>query len=118
LTGSVTYQELSEKTGVSEDRLKHLVRIAAVCSNFLTETENDEVTHSDISRIWQVDPTTATGMQAMLDRLPEASYKLGEVCTQDPSDDKSEVCGFSLARDQPLYACLESHPVEGRGFAA
>jgi hypothetical protein len=95
LIGFVTYQELSEKASVCEDRLKHLVRIAAVCSEFLAETANDEVTHSDISHVWQPDPTMATGMQVKLDHLPEASYKLGEVCAQDPSDERSDICGFN-----------------------
>ncbi|ETI28470.1 hypothetical protein G647_00919 [Cladophialophora carrionii CBS 160.54] len=118
LYGSISYADLSKKVGVSEDRLKHLIRIAAVCSNFLAETEDGQVKHSDNSLIWQLDPLAATGMEVMLDHLPSSSFKLGDVCTQDPMDEKQEVCGFSLARQQPLYLYLETHPAEGRSFAA
>jgi hypothetical protein len=118
LYGSISYADLSKKVGVSEDRLKHLVRIAAVCSNFLAETADAEVKHSDNSLIWQLDPLAATGMEVMLDHLPSSSFKLGEVCIQDPLDEKQEVCGFSLARQQPLFSYLETHPAEGRSFAA
>lgn len=95
-----------------------MVRIAAVCSNFLAETEDGQVRHSENSLIWQLDPLVATGMEVMFDHLPQSSFKLADVCAQDPTDEKQEVCGFSLARDQPLYSYLETHPVEGRNFAA
>ncbi|EXJ86617.1 hypothetical protein A1O3_03570 [Capronia epimyces CBS 606.96] len=118
LEGSISYTDLSARVGVSADRLKHLVRIAAVCSNYLAETETGEVQHSNNSVIWQLDPLMANGMEVMLDHLPSSSFKLGEVCTQDPTDEKETVCGFSLARNQPLYEYLETNPDQGRRFAA
>ena len=118
LYGAISYADLAKRAGISEDRLKHLVRIAAVCSNFLAETEDGQVRHSENSLIWQLDPLIATGMEVMLDHLPTSAFKLGEVCAKDPTDEKQEVCGFSLARDQPLYSYLETHPIEGRNFAA
>ncbi|EHY54589.1 hypothetical protein HRR83_004288 [Exophiala dermatitidis] len=118
LDGSISYEELSAKVGVSTDRLKHLVRVAAVCSNFLAETASGEVKHSNNSIIWQLDPLMANGMEVMLDHLPSSSFKLGDVCIEDPTDEKETVCGFSLARGQPLYEYLENHPDQGRRFAA
>jgi hypothetical protein len=118
LYGTISYCELSNKASISEDRLKHLVRIAIVCSNFLSETSDGQVTHSENSRIWQLDPLTASGMEVMLDHLPASAFKLGEVCVQDPTDEKQDTCGFSLSHNQPLYAYLEAHPEEGRNFAA
>jgi hypothetical protein len=110
LYGSISYTEVSTKIAVSEDRLKHLIRIAAVCSDFLAETKHGEVEHSENSRIWQLDPLMSTGMEVMLDHLPSSSFKLGEVCVNDPVDEKREVCGFSLARQQPLYSYPEAYP--------
>lgn len=118
LDGSISYTDLSAKVGLSEDRLKHLVRNAAVCSNYLAETETGEVTHSPNSSIWQLDPSMANGMEIMLNHLPSSSFKLGEVCVQDPFDEEEKVDGFSLARGAPLFQYLESNPAEGRRFAA
>ena len=117
LYGSISYADLSSKITVSETRLKHLVRSAAVCLNFLAETADGNVEHSDTSRIWQLDPQMAAGMEVMLDHLPSSSFKLVESCVKDPTDEKQEISGFSLARQQPLFAYLESHPKEGRKFA-
>ena len=118
LEGAISYADLSAKVGVSQDRLKHLIRTAAVCSNYLGETEAGQVTHSENSAIWQLDPLMANGMEVMLDHLPASSFKLGDVCTQDPGDEKEKICGFSLVRDQPLYEYLEKHPDQGRRFAS
>lgn len=118
LEGSISYPELSAKVNVSEDRLKHLIRIAAICSNFLTETENGDVAHSPNSAIWQLDPTMANGMEVMMNHLPPSAYRLGDVCTQDPVDEDEKLSGFSLARGEPLFQYLETHPDQGRKFAA
>ena len=108
--GAIPYTELSKRVRVSEDRLKHLVRIAAVCSNFLGETDDGQVTHSENSLIWQLDPLAASGMEVMLDHLPLSSFKLGEVCIQDPMDEEQEVCGFSLAITEESLTALRLKP--------
>lgn len=118
LEGSISYADLSTKVGVSEDRLKHLIRNAAVCSNYLRETEDGDVAHSPNSSIWQLDPMMANGMEVMLNHLPSASFKLGEVCTRDPNDEQENIDGFSLARGAPLFQYLETNPDQGRRFAA
>ncbi|KEF58055.1 uncharacterized protein A1O9_05978 [Exophiala aquamarina CBS 119918] len=118
LEGSISYADLSAKVGVSQDRLKHLIRNAAVCSNYLRETANGEVAHSPNSSIWQLDPMMANGMEVMLNHLPSSSFHLGEVCTRDPNDEQERVDGFSLARGAPLFEYLESNPDQGRRFAA
>lgn len=118
LEGSISYADLSAKVGVVQDRLQHLIRNAAVCSNYLRETENGEVAHSPNSAIWQLDPMMANGMEVMLNHLPSSSFQLGEVCTRDPTDEQEKVDGFSLARGAPLFEYLESNPDQGRRFAA
>jgi 6-hydroxytryprostatin B O-methyltransferase len=118
LEGSISYADLSAKVGVAQDRLQHLIRNAAVCSNYLRETENGEVAHSPNSAIWQLDPMMANGMEVMLNHLPSSSFQLGEVCTRDPTDEQERVDGFSLARGAPLFEYLETNPDQGRRFAA
>lgn len=118
MDGSISYHDLSAKVNVSEDRLRHLIRIAALCSNYLAETETGQVTHSPNSSIWQLDPMMANGMEVMLNHLPMSSFRLGDVCTIDPTDDADKVDGFTLARGEPLFQYLESHPDQGQKFAA
>ncbi|KIV88992.1 hypothetical protein PV10_08613 [Exophiala mesophila] len=118
LDGSISYHELSAKVNVSEDRLRHFIRIAALCCNYLAETETGQVTHSPNSSIWQLDPMMANGMEVMLSHLPISSFRLGDVCTTDPTDEAEKVDGFTLARGEPLFQYLESHPDQGQKFAA
>lgn len=114
--GSVSYCELAKKINLDEDRLKHLVRNAIVCSGFLAETEHGELKHSPTSSIWYLDPLMAGGMEVMLDHLPESSFNLGQVCVKDSTDTNEQLCGFSNARGEPLYQYLEHHPAEGKKF--
>ena len=96
--------------------MKHLVRNAIVCSDYLTETENGEVAHSRASSIWYLDPMMAGGMEVMLDHLPESSFNLGPVNKKDITDTDEALCGFSNARGKPLYQYLEHNPAEGKKF--
>jgi 6-hydroxytryprostatin B O-methyltransferase len=114
--GSVSYADLAKKINLDEDRLKHLARNAIVCSGFLAETENGELTHSRNSAIWHLDPLMAGGMEVMLDHLPESSFNLGKVCIKDGTDTNEGLCGFSNARSAPLYQYLETNPAEGKKF--
>jgi hypothetical protein len=118
MDSSISYSDLSTKVNVSEDRLKHLVRNAAVCSHYLAENDKGEVKHTSNSAIWQLDPMMANGMEVMLNHLPESSFRLGDVCKRDPSDENEQISGFSLARDRPLFEYLEKNPDQGQKFAA
>ncbi|KAI9878504.1 MAG: hypothetical protein M1823_006948, partial [Watsoniomyces obsoletus] len=114
--GSISYADLAKKTNLDEDRLKHLVRNAIVCSGYLAETDKGEVAHSRTSSIWYLDPMMAGGMEVMLDHLPESSFNLGQVCVKDTTDTDEALCGFSNARGKPLYQYLEHNPAEGKKF--
>jgi hypothetical protein len=121
LEGSVTYAELAEKCGLSEDLVRRFIR-QAVGSNVFMEKETGRVSHSSITRLMVEDPLFQDYIGLLSYEVTPSLAQVPEALAKWPRSQAPNETAFTLAwqmRDggnnqQSMYQYLNDHPERAR----
>lgn len=122
LTGTITYNDLAEKSRVGESVLKDMIRLVIPAVGFFTEPLKGHVGHSATSAIFVRNPEVAAVFLFTSMSIPQSAINLYEALQLDPSGQDQDACAFRVTHRNPdgnpegIWDRLKRMPEENKWF--
>lgn len=122
LTGTISYNDLAEKSKVGESVLKDMIRLVIPAVGFFTEPLKGHVGHSATSAIFVRNPEVAAVFLFTSMSIPQSAINLYEALLLDPSGQDQDACAFRVTHRNPdgnpegIWDRLKRMPEESKWF--
>ncbi|KAM3065297.1 hypothetical protein ACMFMG_004318 [Clarireedia jacksonii] len=117
ITGSISYEKLSEMAAVSVVQLRTICRMA-MTNKVLREPEANQVAHTSISASFVRNPMLRDWAMFMAENSATCALKMTDAAVKWPGSTSKIHTGFNVAfdTDLPVFDYYHAHPVQREEF--